>query len=70
MRVTLTIAEIADRAHMPTVSTNKPSVSLGVMVTGKTAFAVAFTISKPNTAAIENPMSALKKAWQRITWWI
>src|SRR3974390_1720523 len=68
IRVTLMIAATAEMAHIATVSMKIPSVRIGVMVTGTAMLAVAHTMIRLNAAAIENPMTALKKAWQMMTW--
>src|SRR5262245_66642789 len=67
MRVTTRIAETAAIAHMTTVSTNRPSVSMGVITIGSGASVVAFTSASPIEAAIEKPMTALSSAWPRMT---
>src|SRR3974390_2142094 len=67
-RVTFIIAATADRAHIATVSMNRLSVRIGVMTTGTAAVAVACTMIQANIAAIKNPITALKRAWQSMTW--
>src|SRR5258708_24986 len=67
MRITCTMAKVADKIHITTVSRNKPTLIRGVMSTGKAASAVASTMIKPMPAAIQNPMMALRSAWQMIT---
>src|SRR6266446_3802858 len=67
MRVTCTMAAIADTTHMRTVSRNSPKVSAGVMTIGNAVSAVAATTIKPMPAARQNPTTALISAWQMMT---
>jgi hypothetical protein len=62
------MAETADRAHITTASMNRPSVRSGVMITGTAVVAVTCVMIKPSIAAMENPITALKNACQRIIW--
>src|ERR1700728_660391 len=67
MRVTTLMAETAAMAHIAMVSTNRPSVSSGVMTTGSAASAVALTRAKSTDAAIEKRTTALSSAGARMT---
>jgi hypothetical protein len=70
MRVTCTIAAIAESTHMTTVSANRTSVNPGVITIGKAESAVAATTISPIPAASPNPMTALIRAWQMMTLWM
>src|SRR5665647_180610 len=67
MRVTCTIAAIADPMHITTVSRKSPIISPCVMTIGNAVAAVSFTMVSPISAAIEKPMMAFRSAWQTIT---
>src|SRR5262249_36288100 len=70
MRITCTMAEIDDKTHMMTVNRNNPTLIIGVMTTGNADSAVASTITNPMPAAMQNPMMALRSAWEMMTLWI
>ena len=56
MRMTWTIAAIADRTHITTANANRARVKPGVIVMGKAVSAVFFTIRKPTPLATQNPI--------------
>jgi len=62
MRVTCTMAAIADTTHMSSVSRNSTAVSAGVMTMGSAVPAVAATTIKPMPTARQKPMTALISA--------
>src|ERR1019366_8534681 len=62
MRSTFTMAAVADRMHIRTVSRKRPNVSPGVMTIGNEVSAVDLTTTKPMHAARPKPMTALSNA--------
>src|SRR5439155_23638775 len=59
MRITCTIAAIADSTHITMVSVNSTAVRPGVRMIGNAVSAVRWTMIHPMPAAILNPMTAL-----------
>ncbi len=68
MRVTFTMAEIADTIHMTMVSRNSHIIKTGVVTTGSAESAVDATTTRSMHAASRNPITALSNAWQMMTW--
>src|SRR5262245_36762512 len=66
-RVTTTMAEIADAAHMTSVRTNSVKISVGVMMMGSAVSVLMRARVTPIAAAMAKPITALSNAWQRIT---
>src|SRR5579862_5748098 len=70
IRITCTMAPMAEATHISTVSRNRAKVSSGVIRTGNAVRAVVLTIIRPIDAAREKPITALISAWQTMTLWI
>ena len=67
IRITFTIAAIAEPMHIVNVRTNSATVSSGVMITGSADSAVAAATILPIAAAPAKPTMALSSACQMIT---